>query len=167
MRVTRKLPSGLKINLTTARQRIKEIGKRVTEKLRRQNRQAFARGGHAHHGGKQWKGLAKSTIASKGHGKILIDGTQKNSMNMRRRQSVLGKFRIVGGSVVAEIRGINSADYAHFHQFGFVHKKAGWIAPRAPIVFSQSDAREIDAALNIFAGGGGKMKRRKRPPGRR
>jgi phage gpG-like protein len=35
-------------------------------------RQAFVRGGHAHHGGSQWAPLAPSTIRRKGHATILV-----------------------------------------------------------------------------------------------
>jgi len=149
--VWKTIPGNIRVNVESMNARLAREGRRMTEKLRADNRSAFQMGGHRHHGGRQWRGLSEVTIMRKGHAAPLIDGKQKYTSNMQRRQSVLGRTKIIGRKLVYEVKGINNAWYSHLHQFGFVHKSYGYVAPRPPIVFTGKDGELADSVLDMLS----------------
>lgn len=81
---------------------------------------AFKLGGHKHHGGRQWKKLAKSTVEKKGHDTILVDtGKLENSI----RQVV------TGNGLNAKAQFYSEVSYANYHDQG----GEGGNPPRRPI----------------------------------
>lgn len=162
-----RIPRDATYSLISLEAELKEAGRRVTQKLRQDNRRAFGMGGHAHHGGRQWRKLRPATVARKGHGIILVDGHQPTTQWLRRRQSVLGQFRVSKGMITWRIATHNSAWYAKMHQFGFWHKnfktgKRQWIKPRPPAWISEEDARTIDTVMRGLLPPGAGPRRRKR-----
>jgi phage gpG-like protein len=140
---SKKIPNNRRYNFQRLSQKVAETGKRVSAKLRRKQRQAFGKQGHAHHGGRNWRALRASTIREKGHDTILV-----RTGSMRRRQRFKGTFRLVGKRIEWHFEGSNSAKYSHFHQFGFTHSKSGlWVAPRPPIVITKEDKKVIQRAV--------------------
>lgn len=95
-------------------------------------RQAFVRGGHAHHGGEQWKPLAPATIKRKGHATVLVlTGGLANSIWYTPSDST-----VVFGS---------SSHLAKIHQFS----KRPSLPRRAVIVATRADIEEFKADIKF------------------
>jgi phage gpG-like protein len=148
MRGRLRIPQRYVFNATKMGQRVADAGRSLIRKMRTDQRLAFGKAGHSHHGGRGWRPLRPSTIKAKGHGLILID-----SGHMRRRQSLRGSFRLQGRDVLWEVDAINNAPYAHFHQFGFVHFQSGeLIEPRPPIAITNRDSRMVIEEIRKLIG---------------
>lgn len=139
---TYKIPANRTFNVERMSSRIAEKGRKITAKHRKNQRRAFTYGGHQRHGGRRWRKLRPATIERKGHARPLI-----RSGHMRRRQSTLGMARLSGRKVYVNIRMRNNAPYSNYHQFGFVHRGAGFIRPRPPVSLTGADKKEIKETI--------------------
>lgn len=96
---------------------------------------AFQTGGHKHHGGRQWRKLAKSTIAKKGHDTILVE-TGALSKSIRQSVSV--------NDLRASVRFYSEKTYANYHDRG----GEGGNPPKRPIfVVTRKDRKRLALAM--------------------
>lgn len=141
-----KIPGHSELGIVAANNRVGKAFSWARAQMRVALRDAFKLGGHAQRGGRSWRSLRPATIRKKGHDRILI-----RRHRMRRRVGVQGSAVMSGGVVNYTLVATNSATYSHFHQYGFFHKTAGWVAARPPIVITKQDRELIEAAiLEVF-----------------
>lgn len=119
---------------------------------------AFALGGHAHHGGKQWRPLSPATVAIKSKSNVPFPAApliRTGDMSQSQRVSVdLGI--LPDGSVKYIIKVWNTKSYSGHHQSGYPNWgwngvfKGRWVPAREPVQITGDDLQWVASLLRQY-----------------